>query len=147
MNIQVNIPTRVSEPSCTCSYTKVLKTDFLRRYSDTRMIDPIRQDVAISEIDLTDTRLKFRMNINEDALKAKAESIPGKALEKARSVACDSNLNQCKQSIDMEAQDLGGFPLALPADTAPIAKCPDSGQPYQYDPTTGRVWCPYHQPS
>jgi len=82
-----------------------------------------------------------------DSTKAKAESIPGKALEKARSVACDSNLNQCKQSIDMEAQDLGGFPLALPADTAPIAKCPDSGQPYQYDPTTGRVWCPYHQPS
>jgi ParB-like chromosome segregation protein Spo0J len=39
------------------------------------MIEPIRQDVAISEIDQTDTRLKFRININEDAIKAKAESI------------------------------------------------------------------------
>jgi len=79
--------------------------------------------------------------------KTKAQSIPGKALERARSVACDNYLTQCKQAVDMEAQDLGYFPPAIPADMASVAKCPDSGQPFQYDPTTGRVWCPYHQPA
>ena len=39
------------------------------------MIEPVRQDVPIAEIDLSDTRLKFRGNFKEDAIKALAENI------------------------------------------------------------------------
>lgn len=39
------------------------------------MVNPIRLDVSIAEIDLSDTRLKFRKNFKEDAIKALAENI------------------------------------------------------------------------
>lgn len=77
-----------------------------------------------------------------EATRAMAQTIPGKALQKAESVECQSNLNQVRQSVRMD-MDSGGTP---PADiatgaTASVSKCPVSGQPYQYDPQSGRVWC------
>jgi hypothetical protein len=39
------------------------------------MVNPTRREVSITDIDLNDTRLKFRMNFKEDAIKAKADSI------------------------------------------------------------------------
>jgi len=40
-----------------------------------QMISPIRKEVPIAKIDLTDTRLKFRRNFKEEAIDKKAKSI------------------------------------------------------------------------
>ncbi len=91
-------------------------------------------------------RSEFQELLDGDAPSGSGpQSIPGKALHKARSTACAEYVRQCKAAVDMEAQDLGHFPSAIPSDMAPYAKCPDSGQPFGYDPATGAVWCPYHQ--
>ncbi len=73
---------------------------------------------------------------------APAKSIPAKAIEKAHSVECQSNLQQIRQMIQMEAATGEGFPARIDQGaTASISRCPVSGQPYSYDPQTGRVWC------
>lgn len=70
------------------------------------------------------------------------KSIPAKALEKAHSVECQSNLQQIRQMIQMEAATGEGLPARIDQGvTASISRCPVSGQPYNYDPQTGRVWC------
>lgn len=70
-----------------------------------------------------------------------AQSIPGKALAKAEATSCQSQLQQCRQSIRMD-MDQGAPPASLDKGaTASISKCPITGQPYSYDPQTGKVWC------
>jgi prepilin-type N-terminal cleavage/methylation domain-containing protein len=70
------------------------------------------------------------------------ETIPGKAIQQAESVECKSNLNQIRQMIQMDAADAEQYPARIDQGvTASISKCPVSGQPYPYDPKTGRVWC------
>lgn len=71
-----------------------------------------------------------------------AQSIPGKALAKAESVSCQSQLQQCRQSIRMDMDQGAPAPATLDKGaTASICKCPITGQAYSYDPQTGKVWC------
>jgi hypothetical protein len=71
-----------------------------------------------------------------------AESIPGKAIEKAESTACQAQIKQVRDSIRMDIDSTGKPPASLDQGaTASISKCPVSGQPYVYDPTTGSVHC------
>ncbi len=74
--------------------------------------------------------------------KMKPESIPGKAIQKAESVECQSNLSQVRQMIQMEIMDSEQFPARIDqGSTASISKCPVSGKAYSYNPQTGQVWC------
>ena len=70
------------------------------------------------------------------------ESIPLRAMQKAESLACKSNLQQLRQSIQMDADSSGQYPARIDQGAmASISTCPDTKQPYSYDPRTGRVWC------
>ena len=70
------------------------------------------------------------------------KSIPAKSIEKAESVECQSNLSQIRQSVQMDTATGEAPPARIDTGvTASISKCPVSGQPYSYDPQTGKVWC------
>ncbi|MBM3497875.1 MAG: type II secretion system protein [Armatimonadetes bacterium] len=72
----------------------------------------------------------------------KEKSIPAQAIDKAKGVDCQNMLQQIRASIQMAAMDNEDRPPAsIPSDMAAYTKCPESGQPYSYDPQTGRVWC------
>ena len=65
--------------------------------------------------------------------------------ERGQSAVCINNLQQIRASLTMlqSAGDEEGRPktlaeLKLPAE---MLRCPVGGEPYQYDPATGRVWC------
>ena len=67
------------------------------------------------------------------------KTIPGEAVDKAKGVECQNMLQQARAAIEMGKMDNEDRPPAsLPPD---VAKCPETGQPYSYDPQTGRVWC------
>ncbi len=77
----------------------------------------------------------------EPKFEGAAQTTLGKAVQKAESVACQNNLRQLRQMIQMEAME-GSNPARLdPAWGLPL-RCPVSGYEYRYDPRTGRVWCP-----
>jgi prepilin-type N-terminal cleavage/methylation domain-containing protein len=70
------------------------------------------------------------------------KSIPAKSIEKAESVECMSNLNQIRQSVQMDTATGEAPPARIDTGvTASVSKCPVSGKPYSYDPQTGKVWC------
>jgi hypothetical protein len=76
-----------------------------------------------------------------------AQSLYGRAAQHAVGVAgCQPNLEQIRETIQMYRDDHDGQnppslqDLGLPAK---ILRCPVSKQDYQYDPTTGRVWCTF----
>lgn len=65
----------------------------------------------------------------------------------AQDTVCRSNLNQLRASIQAMStgdpdgrapRDLGE--LGMPAE---MQRCPVGGEPYRYDPSTGRVQCPH----
>lgn len=65
----------------------------------------------------------------------------------AQDTVCRSNLNQLRASLQAySASDPDGRPprdlseLGMPDE---VRKCPTGGEPYQYDPATGRVRCPH----
>ena len=66
--------------------------------------------------------------------------------QRARSVACMNNLSQIRQAFTMATSSDENRPSSL-ADLRPdgvnesISRCPESGQPYQLEPATGRVTC------
>jgi hypothetical protein len=67
----------------------------------------------------------------------------GEVRQAAESVECRNNLSQIRAAIQMRTTTDETFPaslneLGLPAS---MLVCPVSGQPYQYDPTTGQVRC------
>jgi len=66
--------------------------------------------------------------------------------EKAESVQCRTNLSQIRQMILMFQTDNGRNPMSLRELRLPatMLRCPVTGQPYQYDPKTGKVRCPSH---
>jgi hypothetical protein len=71
-----------------------------------------------------------------------AQSIPGKALAKAETISCQSNLQQLRSSIRMDSDSSGQPPAAIGQGAmAAVSKCPVSGKTYGYDPQTGKVWC------
>ena len=75
----------------------------------------------------------------------KKKSIPARAIDKAESVACQSNLSQLRMAVQAETMAGEAAPTSLAElKMDSIAKCPVSGKPYKYDATTGRVWCETH---
>lgn len=71
-----------------------------------------------------------------------ASSIPGKALAKAETVDCKNNLQQLRASIQMDVDQGQQPPASLGAGPmASVSKCPITGNTYNYDPQTGKVWC------
>lgn len=73
------------------------------------------------------------------------KSIPGRAIQMAESVECQSNLNQLRQAVStytMVGEPAPASLAELGMDS--ISGCPVSGQPYKYDPATGKVWCEKH---
>lgn len=61
----------------------------------------------------------------------------------ARGVECRNNLNQIRTAIQMRQGSEEGLPATLKELGLPdqMLVCPESGQPYQYDPNTGTVRC------
>lgn len=71
-----------------------------------------------------------------------ARTRPGAALEQARGVECQQNLQGLRQAIAAYRLDNDEPPPSL-ADlrATGITRCPVSGNPYVYDPATGTVRC------
>jgi len=63
----------------------------------------------------------------------------------ALKLACQNNLQQIRTAIQLREGNQEGKPASLQeiAQSVPglQLKCPVGGEPYQYDPNTGRVWC------
>ncbi len=61
----------------------------------------------------------------------------------AHSVECRNNLSQIRAAIQMRQGSDESLPASLNELGLPdsMLKCPVSGQPYQYDPSTGTVKC------
>jgi len=70
-------------------------------------------------------------------------SLPGQAIERARSVQCESNLRQVRQAIDIyKMNSEGRSPGSLDdLKISSVTSCPVTHTPYSYDPSTGRAWC------
>jgi hypothetical protein len=76
-------------------------------------------------------------------------STPGALREQAKSVECVTQLQQIRQALQMAQTTDGRYPASLTqlqayGVTPSILYCPASQRPYQYDPSSGRVWCPTH---
>lgn len=74
-----------------------------------------------------------------------AQSLPGRVLQKAEGVECQSNLRQLRALIEAEKATDGATPASLAnlPEAAGIGKCPVGGEEYTYDPSTGAVRCPH----
>lgn len=68
---------------------------------------------------------------------------PGIAIDQAVSVKCVENLRQVRQALMMWEQQNEGYPGSISdlrlGDAS--TKCPNTDQPYSYDPATGKVKC------
>lgn len=70
---------------------------------------------------------------------------PVTPITKAKQTVCNEYLRQVRMAIT--AFRTGDTDEKLPQslseirDIQPISKCPDGGEPYQYDPTNGQVHC------
>ena len=70
------------------------------------------------------------------------KSVPGRAIEKAKSVDCANNLNQLRQLIQIYVIDNDRYPSRFNAsEQGAIGRCPVGGQAYVYDPQTGEIHC------
>lgn len=81
--------------------------------------------------------------------KREVVSTPKAALEQARGTECLAQLQQIRQALQMAQTTEGQNPSSLSqlssyGVTAQMLRCPQSGQPYQYDPASGQVRCPTH---
>lgn len=79
---------------------------------------------------------------SEPQFPGEAQTLPGKAIQKGKSVECINNLSQLRQMLQMETIDTGIYPLALDPNWGVALKCPVSGYAYGYDPASGQVYCP-----
>ena len=66
-------------------------------------------------------------------------------IQRAQGTVCSHNLGQIRQAIMVAQQTEEQPPASLQQLRLPqeMHTCPDSKQPYVYDPRTGRVGCPY----
>ena len=72
------------------------------------------------------------------------KSMPAQVQDKATGVECQSNLAQVRQMIQMYQMDNEQNPpnlQALSGLPAQFLCCPVGGEPYWYDPASGRVGC------
>ncbi len=71
-----------------------------------------------------------------------AISTLGGAKERANAVLCRNNLSQLRAAVAAYAANAGGSPSSLQELQAGVSlTCPVGGEPYQYDPASGRVRC------
>jgi prepilin-type N-terminal cleavage/methylation domain-containing protein len=72
------------------------------------------------------------------------------SLSASKDTACKANLRTIREAINRYYVDFHDYPPDLLAlvpdyiDSETGMDCPESGERYQYDPTTGDVMCPYH---
>ena len=73
------------------------------------------------------------------------KSMPAQVQQKAAGVECENSIRQVRQMIQMYQTDNDGKnPPSLQALSglpAGFDRCPVGGEPYWYDPATGRVAC------
>ncbi len=78
------------------------------------------------------------------------KTVPGRAIDKAKSVDCQQRLKQMRAGIDMyrvSSPNKSNPPTlkdGVPGVSTYYFQCPVSDQAYAYDPATGRVQCPTH---
>ncbi|MDY6795329.1 MAG: prepilin-type N-terminal cleavage/methylation domain-containing protein [Actinomycetota bacterium] len=72
------------------------------------------------------------------------------SMRSSKEAACKSNLKIIRTSLEEYHMDNKDYPDKL-EDLVPGylesetgTSCPETGQPYDYDPDTGEVKCPYH---
>jgi type II secretory pathway pseudopilin PulG len=72
----------------------------------------------------------------------KSTTVPGVALERAKGVECQNNLQQLRAAIATYQANYGAFPSSLEElqSNVPL-KCPVGGEDYVYDSSTGQVHC------
>ncbi len=69
-------------------------------------------------------------------------STPGVALDRAKGVECQNNLQQIRAAIANYQAQYGAFPPDLQSLQVGLPlTCPVGGEPYQYDANTGQVKC------
>lgn len=71
------------------------------------------------------------------------QTIVGQSMLRARDEQCRNRLGQIRSAIQMNATLHEGFPTGLSQLRLgnEFNRCPISGQPYAYDPQTGKVGC------
>lgn len=76
-------------------------------------------------------------------------TVLGGAIDRAKGVTCRNNLQQIRAAISTySGMNDGSFPPSLETLQLGIPlQCPEGGEPYQYDATTGQVHCvhPRHE--
>ena len=70
-----------------------------------------------------------------------AQTAPGAALEQARALECQQDLQGLRQVIAAYRIDNDQPPSSLDQIRDGVKSCPVSGNPYVYDPATGTVRC------
>jgi hypothetical protein len=69
-------------------------------------------------------------------------TVIGGTKDRAQDVVCRNNLAQLRAAIGIQAGTSGMNPPSLDALHAGVElACPGGDEPYEYDPTTGRVRC------
>jgi hypothetical protein len=73
-------------------------------------------------------------------------TVPGRSIEAARAVDCKSNLRQIRTALQMFMMETDKPPASLRElagyNVSPkMTRCPVTGDPYHYDPQTGKVNC------
>lgn len=72
----------------------------------------------------------------------RATTTPGQAIEAAKAAECANNLRQLRMLMQAEQTIEGDNPRKFnPEQGGSLTHCPVSGKAYQYDPSTGRIWC------
>ncbi len=71
-----------------------------------------------------------------------ATTTPGIAIERAKGVECQNNLQQLRAAVATYQANNGTLPSSLEElqSNVPLT-CPVGGEPYTYDPSTGQVHC------
>lgn len=74
-----------------------------------------------------------------------AKSIPGRVMQKAVSVECQSNLQQIRSAVQIYKEENDAFPATLAETNYPakVLRCPISREAYIYDPATGEIHCTF----
>lgn len=71
-----------------------------------------------------------------------AATVIGGTKDRAQDVVCRNNLAQLRAAIGIQAGASGVNPPSLDSLHAGVdLACPGGGEPYEYDPATGRVSC------
>ena len=76
------------------------------------------------------------------------QTTPGKAIERAHDVECQSNLRTIRASINMARDDQGAPPASIKDIKVGTAnpnffKCTVGGEDYAYNPQDGTIRCPH----